>query len=63
MLAAATGWQLELVDMVWNAPESDILTIGTVFQFECDWLPEVIGFVPCAACRDLTARACSQPIW
>ena len=50
--------QLELVDLVWNAPESDILTIGGVFQFERDWLPEVMGFVPCAACGESTARAC-----
>ena len=58
LLASATGWQLELVDLVWNALESDILTIGTVFQFERDSLPEVMGFVPRAACGELTARAC-----
>lgn len=49
--------QMELVDLVWNAPEADVLTIGEVFRFERDWLPEVMGFVPCAACHELTARA------
>lgn len=49
--------QIELVDLVWNAAESDVLTIGEVFQFERDWQPELMGFVPCAVCGELTARA------
>jgi formylmethanofuran dehydrogenase subunit E len=49
--------QLELVDLVWNAPEGDILTHDGVFAFDRDWLPEVMGFTPCAACGELTARA------
>ena len=48
---------LELVDLVWDAPESEVLTLGEVFQFERDWLPEVMGFVPCTACGELTAKA------
>jgi formylmethanofuran dehydrogenase subunit E len=49
--------QMELVDLIWNAPETDILTIGEPFQFERDWLPEIMGFVPCMACGELTAKA------
>lgn len=49
--------QLELVNLVWDAPESDVMTIDEVFQFEREWLPEVMGFTPCAACGELTARA------
>lgn len=49
--------QLELVNLVWDAPESDVMAIGEVFQFDRDWLPEVMGFTPCAACGELTARA------
>ena len=45
--------QLEQLDLVWNAPESDIWTIGMVFQFERDGCPS-----PCAACGESTARAC-----
>jgi formylmethanofuran dehydrogenase subunit E len=49
--------QMELVNLVWEAPESDVLVIGEIFQFDRDWLPEIMGFVPCAACGELTARA------
>lgn len=31
--------------------------IEPLFQFERDWLPEIMSFVPCAACHELTARA------
>ena len=49
--------QLELVDLMWNAPEADVLAVGEIFRFEREWLPETMGFVPCAACHELTARA------
>ena len=49
--------QLELVDLVWNAPEGDIMEIGEVFQWDEDWLPEIMGIVPCDACGELTAKA------
>ncbi len=48
--------QMELVDLVWNAPESDVLAIGKIFQFEREWFPEVMGFVPCA-CLPRTYRS------
>ncbi len=49
--------QMELVDLVWNAPEADIMTIDEVFQWEEDWLPEIMGFVPCGNCGELVAKA------
>lgn len=49
--------RLELVGLMRNAPESDVLGIGAVFQFQRDWLPEVRGFTPRAACHELTGRA------
>lgn len=49
--------QTELVDLVWDAQEPLIMSIGEVFQFDRDWLPEIMGFEPCAACHELTARA------
>jgi formylmethanofuran dehydrogenase subunit E len=49
--------QMEVVDLVWNAPESDVLAIGKSYKFDRDWTPEIMGFVPCAACHELTARA------
>ena len=38
--------QLELLDLVWNAPESDIWTIGMVFQFERDGCPRSWALSP-----------------
>jgi formylmethanofuran dehydrogenase subunit E len=49
--------QMELVDMVWNAAEADVLVIGEVYKFERDWFPELMGWVTCSACHELTARA------
>jgi formylmethanofuran dehydrogenase subunit E len=49
--------QMELVDLVWEAPEADVLTVGQVLPYEANWLPEVMGFAPCAACGELTALA------
>jgi formylmethanofuran dehydrogenase subunit E len=49
--------QMELVDLVWNAPEADVLTVGPVFEYPGAWYPEVMGFVPCAGCGELTALA------
>jgi formylmethanofuran dehydrogenase subunit E len=49
--------QMELVDLVWNAPVADILTVGQVFTYDHNWLPEVMGFVKCESCGELTAHA------
>jgi formylmethanofuran dehydrogenase subunit E len=49
--------QMELVDLVWNAPESDILTVGPVFEYPYNWLPEVMGFAKCDQCGELVAHA------
>nr|MBS0020228.1 formylmethanofuran dehydrogenase [Gammaproteobacteria bacterium] len=49
--------QWELVKLIWDASESEVLAIGEVFQLEREWFPEIMGFVPCAGCGELTARA------
>ena len=49
--------QMELVDLVWNAPEADILTVGEVFAYDHNWLPEVMGFTKCESCGELVAHA------
>lgn len=49
--------QMELVNLIWDAPEAEVLTLGEVFQLEREWFPEIMGFVPCASCGELTARA------
>lgn len=49
--------QMELVNLVWDAPEADILTIGEVLTYKGEWFPELMGFKPCAVCGELTAHA------
>jgi len=49
--------QMEVVNMVWNAPEEDVLAIGKVFDYPGNWIPEVMGFRVCDACGELTALA------
>jgi len=49
--------QMELVNLVWDAPEADVLTIGEVAPYKDQWFPEVMGFVPSAGCGELTAHA------
>lgn len=49
--------QMELVDLVWNAPEESVLTIGDVHGYKGEWFPEVMGFTACDACGELTAHA------
>ncbi len=49
--------QMELVNLVWDAPEESVLTIGPIHQIAAEWFPEVMGFVPCASCGELTAKA------
>ncbi|MCL4534567.1 MAG: FmdE family protein [Bacteroidetes bacterium] len=49
--------QMEMVDLVWNAAESDVLTVGEPFPYSGTWYPEVMGFVPCAQCGELVAKA------
>lgn len=49
--------QMELVDLVWNAPEESIMKIGDIYDYGHKWIPEVMGFVKCDYCGELTAKA------
>jgi formylmethanofuran dehydrogenase subunit E len=49
--------QMKLVDLVWNAPEAEVLDVGEPFDHPGEWFPEVMGFVPCDACGELVAKA------
>jgi formylmethanofuran dehydrogenase subunit E len=49
--------QMELVSLVWETPESDILTVGEIRDYPFNWLPEVMGFTPCQSCGELVAHA------
>jgi formylmethanofuran dehydrogenase subunit E len=49
--------QMEMVELVWNAPSEEVLTVGEIFQYSGKWIPEVMGFKPCDQCGELTALA------
>ena len=49
--------QMELVNLMWDAPEGDVLTVGEVFTYDYNWLPEVMGFTRCDSCGELAAHA------
>ena len=49
--------QMELVELVWNAPVEDVLQIGEIYTYPGKWVPEVMGFKPCDFCGELTALA------
>ncbi len=49
--------QMELVNLVWDAPETAVLTVGEVVTYKGEWFSEVMGFIPCAGCGELTAHA------
>ena len=45
------------VDLIWNAPQDDILTIGPVFEYRWSEPEEVIRFAVCARCVELVAES------
>jgi formylmethanofuran dehydrogenase subunit E len=49
--------QEEVVNLIWEAPETEVLHIGPVFLHEGEWLPEMSGMTPCAVCCELVANA------
>lgn len=49
--------QMELVNLVWDAPKEESLQVGEVFEYPGVWIPEVMGFRPCDQCGELTALA------
>ncbi len=48
--------QWELVNLVWDAPEKDVLTIGPVKDHEWNEPDEVVRFAVCAGCGELVAE-------
>ena len=49
--------QMELVNLMWDALEGEVLTVGEVFTYDYNWLPEVMGFTRCDSCGELAAHA------
>lgn len=48
----------EMADIVWGAPENDVLITGQVKDYPWgDDFGEIMGLVPCAHCGELVAKA------
>ena len=48
--------QWELVDLVWNAPEADVMVVGPVVDYAFSEPEEVVRFAVCAGCGELVAE-------
>ena len=47
----------EMVNVLWNAPEDEVLTIGEIRAYPWEEFGEVMGLHPCAECGELVAVA------
>jgi formylmethanofuran dehydrogenase subunit E len=48
--------QWELVNLVWNAPEGEVMTVGPMVETEWSEPEEVVRFAVCAGCGELVAE-------
>jgi len=48
--------QWELVDLVWNAPAEDVLTVGRISDIEWTEPEEIVRFSLCPGCGELVAE-------
>jgi len=46
----------EMVNILWEAPEPEVLTIGGVEPFPYEDFGEVMGLMPCASCGEMVSR-------
>lgn len=49
--------QMELVNLIWNAPEEDILTIGSVQNYKWEEQDELMRMVICDGCGEMVAES------
>lgn len=48
--------QWELVNLIWDAPQEDVLTIGPIEEIEWDEPQEIVRFAVCSGCGELVAE-------
>jgi formylmethanofuran dehydrogenase subunit E len=48
--------QWELVNLIWDAPEEEVLTIGPVTDYEWSEPEEIVRFAVCRKCGELVAE-------
>ena len=49
--------QWELVNLIWDAPEPDVLTIGPVVDYDWSEPEEIVRFAICSGCGELVAES------
>lgn len=49
--------QMELVNLIWNAPEADILIIGPIEKYEWEDPEELMRMVICDGCGEMVAES------
>ncbi|PID73521.1 MAG: formylmethanofuran dehydrogenase [Desulfobacterales bacterium] len=47
---------LEMVSILWDAPESEVLIVGEVTDHSMEDFGEVMGLAPCQSCGELVSR-------
>ena len=48
--------QWELVNLIWDAPEGDVMTIGPVVEYAWSEPEEIVRFAVCEGCGELVAE-------
>jgi formylmethanofuran dehydrogenase subunit E len=49
--------QMELVNLIWDAPEEEILTIGPVQEYKREYPEELMRMVICDGCNEMVAES------
>jgi formylmethanofuran dehydrogenase subunit E len=46
----------EMVDIIWDTPEEEVLSIGDIEPYEWEEYGEIMGLVPCDQCGELVSK-------
>jgi len=53
-IPAEEAW--EMADIIWNASENEVFSIGAVEEYHWEDFGEIMGLVPCAHCGELVSK-------
>ena len=54
-ISEADAW--EMVDIIWDAPENEVLSIGQIEPYPWEEFGEIMGLKPCDNCGELVSIA------
>jgi formylmethanofuran dehydrogenase subunit E len=46
----------EMVDIIWETPESELLSISDIQFYEWEEYGEIMGLIPCDQCGELVSK-------